>query len=189
MGREAVDRAKLYLLELCTREGSRRSCLLWDHVREVERWAEMILRQYPEADGEIVLLAVALHDVGQLLCREGEDHAARSEALARYFLRGLGFAPGRTEQVAHCIRAHRCRDVQPETLEAKILAAADSASHMTGGESYMAKVSGGLAERAWAKLERDYRDLGLLPWLQEKLTPLYKAWRQLLIAYPDDWGV
>jgi predicted metal-dependent HD superfamily phosphohydrolase len=188
MGREVIDGAKLYLSGVCFREGSRRSYLLWEHTCEVERWAEKILRRYPEADEEVVLVAVALHDVGQLWCSDGEDHAARSAALARSFLQGLNLAPGKIEQVAHCIRAHRCRDVQPETLEAKILAAADSASHMTGGDNYMAKASSGLADRALAKLERDYRDIGLLLWLKEELTPLYEAWSRLLDAYPD-WDI
>ena len=46
------------------------------------------------------------------------------------FLQENGIDQTIIDQVAHCIRAHRCKDVQPQTIEAKIVAFSDSASHL-----------------------------------------------------------
>ena len=69
------------------------------------------------------------------------------------------------------------------SLEAKIIAVADSASHMTD-TVYIDMASRGEIEGAKAKLERDFRDEGLFPDLQEESRPLYEAWKKLLEAYP-----
>lgn len=154
------------------------------HVGEVERWAIKILQNYPEADEEIVRLSVWLHDIGHTTGDRETDHALQSAVEAERFLSASGLAPDRVEQVVHCVRAHRCRDVQPETIEAKVLAVADSAGHMTD-VNYIVHASDGLRDYALEKLERDYRDAGLLPEVQREITPLYKAWKQLLTVYPD----
>lgn len=153
------------------------------HVKEVEKWAKKILKDHPEADQEIVLLSVWLHDIGQTLGGKENDHAVKSEAEVKRFLTRLNLAPERVKKVAHCVRAHRCRDVQPKTLEAKILAAADSASHLTD-INYLVHISDGLRDYTFAKLERDYRDISLIPKLKKELTPLYQAWKTLLSVYP-----
>lgn len=155
-----------------------------DHVREVEKWSLKILNDYPQADREVVLLGVWLHDIGNMIGDRTVDHAIRSTTEAAKILPVLGLSKQKTGAVTHCIRAHRNKDVEPQTLEAKIVAAADSASHMTG-DAYLAFASRGNKASSLAKLERDYRDLGLIPGLQEKLTPFYKAWKNLLEVYPD----
>lgn len=155
-----------------------------DHVKEVERWAIQILRENPEADPETVLLGVWLHDIGNLFGDKTIDHAVRSEEYTKRLLSLEGLPDAKIEAVAHCVRAHRNSDVHPQTLEAKIVAAADSASHMSG-DAYLP--SAGMKRTigsSLAKLERDYRDVGLVPGLQEKLTPLYNAWKVLLSVYP-----
>jgi len=43
----------------------------------------------------------------------------------------------------------------------------------------------GHKDYALGKLERDYRDISLIPGLKEKLTPLYEAWKPLLEAFPS----
>lgn len=154
------------------------------HVAEVGKWAERILQDYPGADEEVVRLSVWLHDIGHTTGDREIDHAVQSEVESRSFLSKMGLDSEIIEQVAHCVRSHRCRDIQPETIEAKILVAADSASHMTD-INYIVHASDGLKKYALEKLERDYKDIGLFSELQEELTPLYEAWKQLLSAYPD----
>lgn len=129
-----------------------------------------------------MLISVWHHDIGQATGGEEPDHAVTSEAEARRLLAAAGLSPDGIEEVAHCVRAHRCRDVQSKSLEAKIVAAADSASHMTD-INYIVMASGVSARRALEKLERDYRDVGLVPDLRDEITPLYEAWRRLLDAY------
>jgi len=40
-------------------------------------------------------------------------------------------------------------------------------------------------EATLAKLERDYRDIGLFPKFKEKITDLYLAWKNLLEVLPE----
>ncbi len=156
------------------------------HIREVERWARRILVFHPEADSEVVLLGVYLHDIGQADGKYTEDHAVKSEAETIQFLTSEGYPNERIKQVAHCVRAHRCRDVQPETLEAKILASADSTSHMTDvvyiimlSQTHLTR------EHILEKLRRDYRDINFLPdELKQELQPLYEAWEKLIKVFP-----
>ncbi|MEK7562489.1 MAG: HD domain-containing protein [Patescibacteria group bacterium] len=153
------------------------------HINEVEKWADKIINYFSEADREIVLLSVYLHDIGHAL-GDHKDHDLKSEAEVKRFLKKMGLAEGKISKVAHCVRAHRCKDVQPETVEAKILAIADSLSHMTDG-CYMDMLLDGRKDLALGKLERDYRDTGLFPKIKKEITPLYKVWKKLLEIYPN----
>ncbi len=159
------------------------------HVETVEKWANKLRKDYPEADKEVVLVSVWLHDIGQTFGDRNKDHAKKAETEARAFLKDLQYSDIKTDAVAHCVRSHRCRDVQPETIEAKILAAADSASHFTD-INYIVHLTDDSKEHgreyATEKVERDYRDLGILPGLRDELSPLYKAWKQLFNVFPED---
>ncbi|MFH0828752.1 MAG: HD domain-containing protein [Candidatus Kerfeldbacteria bacterium] len=154
------------------------------HVGEVQKWTLRLLRVHRKANRTVALLAVWLHDIGWTVGKIKEDHAIASERETRRFLARVKVRPETVDRIAHCVRAHRCRDVQPETIEAKILAAADSASHMTD-IVYIELLSKGLRKYVKEKLERDYRDVGMFPELQKSLTPLYRAWKTLVRVYPD----
>lgn len=185
MSNELVEKTKAHFLKTFKNKKDPLYAYLPKHVAEAEKWADKILQKYPEADEGIIFLSVWLHDIGQATGDGDKDHAVKSETETRRFLSKLGLAPEKIEKVAHCVRAHRCKDVQPETLEARILAAADSASHMTD-ICYIDMASEKSKEAALEKLERDYRDANLLLGLREEITPLYKAWKKLLNAFPND---
>ncbi len=157
------------------------------HVKEVEKWALQILKFHPEADQEIVLLAVWLHDIGHANRNNLETHEIYSEQEARAYLPTLGLTQEKIDKIAHCVKTHRCKkDVLPETIEAKILAAADSASHMTDIVYINMLNNGNSKESVIDKLERDIRDTQSLPKpLKEKLIPLQNAWRELIGAFPE----
>jgi predicted metal-dependent HD superfamily phosphohydrolase len=155
------------------------------HVAEVEKWAERLLKLYPTADREIVLLSVWLHDIGQCVGNKKDDHAVKSEREALRFLSKIKLAPRKIEGVSRCVRTHRCRDVQPETIEAKIIAVADSAAHMTD-INYIVHTSSRPRKWILEKLERDYRDIGLFPKLKKEMKPLYEAWKKLLSVFPNN---
>lgn len=154
------------------------------HVAMVEKWARNILFDHPEINKNVLLMSVWLHDIGLLFWDKGKDHAIKSETETKRFLLEIGIKPEIINEVAHCVRAHRGRDVPPESLEAKILAAADSASHLTDF-NYLVQMSQGQRDYTLGKLERDYRDICVFPKLKKELTPLYLAWKKLLAAYPD----
>lgn len=178
-----LEKAKLHMLAV-SKQGELETSYLPGHIGEVERWARIMLDQHPEADREVALLGVWLHDIGVAIKGGNDDHSVRSEAEARKFLSTLGLSSSKIEKVAHCVRAHRCKDVKPETIEAKIVAAADSASHLTD-YVYILFTQKGDKRLAEEKLERDYRDVKLVDGLQEQLTPLYEAWQKLLAAFPE----
>ncbi|MFA4999397.1 MAG: HD domain-containing protein [Parcubacteria group bacterium] len=158
---------------------------LKEHLKEFEKIAEVMLLKFPEADRETVLLAMWLHDAECMAYDNGEDHAVIGEAAAREWLVAEGYDKGKAEKVLHCVRAHRCKDVMPETLEAKIIAYSDSASHLTQGIylNIARREKEGDPYDPLAKLERDWRDLALFPEMREELMELYQAWRELIIAY------
>lgn len=151
------------------------------HVEEVERWALRLTESYPEADVEIVTLGAWLHDIGHYPINKDVDHAVTGEEIARKFLLSNGYPAEKLERVVHIVRAHRCKDVLPQTIEAKIIACADSASHLTDS-MYVDIIKEGRSDYALAKLERDYRDVALFPEAHDELKPVYEAWKKLLNA-------
>lgn len=159
---------------------------LVNHLSEMEKWAKKMLEKYSEAEKEVVFLAVWLHDIGHYPVQE-KDHAIIGEERAREFLAENGYNKEKLEKVLHCVRSHRCKDVQPETIEAKIIAFCDSASHMTDYQMYLKMIQDdrrdGKEPRVFNKLSNDYRDLGLFPEMQKELTSLYEAWKKLLEEY------
>ncbi|MFH2019496.1 MAG: HD domain-containing protein [bacterium] len=155
-----------------------------EHAKEVERLSLEIIPFYPQANIEIVQLLAWGHDIGWFDGDLEIDHAIKSSVMMIKFLRGQGYPENKIQAVAHGIRAHRCKDVQPTTIEAQILVAADSLSHMTDLLVYPLMLSQkhlGI-EDILAKLERDYRDT--LLFLPEDLKPktrsYYEAWKTLL---------
>jgi 23S rRNA maturation-related 3'-5' exoribonuclease YhaM len=157
------------------------------HIEEVENWANRILPYYPEADTEIILLSVWLHDIGQLDGDYKVDHAIKSETEAISFLSKEKYPEDKILEVAHCVRSHRCKDVQPNSVEAKILAAADSASHMADIPYILMMGQSNLTRQdVLDKLERDFRDTNnFLPIeLKPQTKQLYKAWKGLLEVFP-----
>jgi HD superfamily phosphodiesterase len=157
------------------------------HVGQVEKWALKILEFYPEADREIVLLSVWLHDVGQKNEGNHDKHELISEKAARKFLPTLGLSQERIDKVAHCVRTHRCKaEAMPETTEAKILAAADSASHITDIFYIIMLNQGKSKKEVLEKLQRDIRDVQSLPdILKKQLVFTENAWKELINTFPE----
>ena len=150
------------------------------HLPLVEQQMKKCLKKFPEANEEIALLGVWLHDIGHYPLPTEIDHAVRGEERARAFLAERNVDLYIIDQVCHCVRSHRNKDVPPASLEARLLAFSDSASHLVDTEMYMDMVKGGRGELALGKVERDYRDLALIEEMQEEYTPLYEAWKVLL---------
>ncbi|MFA4995692.1 MAG: HD domain-containing protein [Patescibacteria group bacterium] len=153
---------------------------LLEHVPEAEKWAKKMCGTYPDADREVVLLSVWLHDIAYYPVDE-IDHAVKSEKMAREFLKKENYPKDKMGKVLHCVRSHRDRDIKPETLEAKIMACVDSASHMTDS-MYANIIRDGHADYVFGKLERDYRDISKFPEVQKELQDVYEKWKALLNA-------
>lgn len=157
------------------------------HVEQVEKWAKKILEYYPEADTEIVLLSVWLHDIGQANKEDHPIHEVISEKEARKFLKTIGLEEEKIEKVAHSVRTHRAKEgFKPQSTEAKILAGADSASHLTDIVYVYMLTDGTPKKEVLEKLDRDLRDVQVLPEpLKDELIPLGVAWRNLINVFPE----
>jgi HD superfamily phosphodiesterase len=177
------NEAKEHLL-LILENADKKWSYMYSHVPQVEKWALKIAKKGPEVNLEILLTAVWLHDIGQLIGKKEVDHAIKSEDEVRRFLKSKSVPEDTIGKVAHCVRAHRCSDVKPVSLEAAILAVADSVSHMTDSV-YIDFAMRGNLNLAKEKLERDFRDAGLVPEVKTEIKPLYESWKRLLNVYPN----
>lgn len=78
----------------------------------------------------VIKIAALLHDVGRYLKKEDEvkNHAEISAEIAENFIikNNFNIAMENVENILHCIRAHSfSNELEPKTLEAKILSDAD----------------------------------------------------------------
>lgn len=107
----------------------------FDHVLRVMQLADRIAAA-EGADATVVRLAALLHDVPAAntagdasvnIIAGRQAHHLTAATHARRLLTARGLDPARTDNVVHCIEAHRYRDrsIQPETLEARCLYDAD----------------------------------------------------------------
>jgi len=176
-----IEKIKSLLTDAAT-AGGPDYAYLFRHVPQVEKWAKKILLEYPDANSEVVLASVWLHDIGDIIGHKKNDHAVFSEKFVLDNLPVLGISNDVTKQIAHCVRAHRCRDVQPLTIEAKILAISDSLSHMTDS-IYFELIELESIDFVLDKLDRDYRDKSLLKLsFSGQIDTLYQSWKSLLLA-------
>ena len=78
----------------------------------------------------VIRIAALLHDVGRYLKKDDEvkNHAEISAEIAKNFIikNNFNIATEDVENILHCIRAHSfSNDLEPKTLEAKVLSDAD----------------------------------------------------------------
>ncbi len=182
---EIIEKAKKEFYQMIDEFGSD-PYRLSGHVPEVEKWARYILKKHPEVDEEVVILGAWLHDLGHYPVPTEIDHAVRGEERARIFLEKECYSKDKTCKVLHCVRAHRCGDVTPNSMEAKIIACADSASHMTNWVYFdmaMDDKKDGSEFKSYGKMDRDFRDLAAFPEIQEELKGLHEAWGKVIREY------
>ena len=92
-----------------------------DHVERVVKLAVFIAER-EDADINVVKKAAELHDIA----RDRPNHAIESAKIAKKVLKKEGYDEDFIKAVVHCIEAHSfSANVEPETLEAKVLSDAD----------------------------------------------------------------
>ena len=155
------------------------------HVDIVKKWVEKLCDLYPAADREVVTIASYLHDIGHFI-KKDKDHAISSEKVASSLLKKEKLSEIKINKILHAIRAHRNKDIKPETIEAKIVCCADSASHFTA-EVYLTVLKDHTKKETLEKMERDFRDLSDFPHIKKELTPLYKSWKKIIEQFPEDF--
>lgn len=177
-----IDRTKNHVLDLYRQSGNVHP--YFDHFTNVEKIACQIAQLFPDADKDVLILASWLHDVGRFIGPR-DVHAINSEIEARRYLSELGADKVLIDKVAHCVKSHRNDGLNHEIIEAKIITVADSADHLIAGP-YTDMLHKYSVEHVMGKLERDYRDVSLIPEVKKELAPLYKAWKNLLELLPKE---
>jgi putative nucleotidyltransferase with HDIG domain len=159
---------------------------LSQHLMEVERFANLLCDKYPDADRDVVGLGVWYHDIGRLRGQD-EGHDVYGADEAKKVLGKEGFAPDKIERVYEVCRSHRCKDIKPESLEAKILATADAMSHFTHSfyfrlfQFYKDELAfEEIKDKVLQKLERDFNDKIAFDEGREEVRTQYEAMKLVL---------
>jgi|GEM_PF-653011 len=98
-----------------------------DHVERVLANTQVIAAYFPDADLELLALAVLLHDVTFPFDRK-EQHVKLSMNTARRILNGIGYPQERTDKVLAIMAEHSTANLKTDDLpsvEARILFDAD----------------------------------------------------------------
>jgi hypothetical protein len=157
-----------------------------EHLLEVEKHASWLCDLYPNANRDVVGLAVWFHDIGRL---EGinDGHDQYGAAEAQKVLSANHFPQDMIDLVTAACAAHRAEEVKPVTIEAKILATADAMSHFI--HSFYVRIIESRRKttefhQALAliklKLDRDFNEKISLPEAKAKIKPIYDAWCVIL---------
>ncbi|MFK7801132.1 MAG: NUDIX domain-containing protein [Anaerolineae bacterium] len=135
------------------------------HIPESTRFAKMLLAAYPQADPEIVLPAILLHDNGyanvppDTLFSGLKDapigfaaditplHEIEGAKIAREILTSLDFSPAKTNQVCEIIDGHDSRN-ESLSLEDSLVKDADKLWRYT-------VIAAEVAGRGWMKLSHE----------------------------------
>ncbi len=144
-----------------------------EHLLGVEKNVKFLLNNLLQADKEIVMLGVWLHDLQRIRGIKG-DHQKIGAEEAEKVLNKYDYKKDVIEKVKKIILCHSCDDVMPETLEEKILASADAMSHYYN-DFYLRIATLGqrnLEEfRKWVleKIDRDYNKKIFFDFAKEKI--------------------
>ncbi|OIO40709.1 hypothetical protein CO154_00925 [Candidatus Pacearchaeota archaeon CG_4_9_14_3_um_filter_31_7] len=103
------------------------------HVLPVRNYAltlgKKLIEEGKKVDMEIVELAAWLHDIGSVMHRR-KDHHITGARITGEKLAELNYPAEKIKKVQHCIFSHRgSQKIKRETIEAQIIADADSMSH------------------------------------------------------------
>jgi HD superfamily phosphodiesterase len=158
-----------------------------EHLLVVEEMANWLCDQLPEADREVVILAVWFHDIGRLEGIE-DGHDVYGAKKSRERLSETDISLEKIELVAEACLAHRAEEVKPASLEAKILATADAMSHFTSPLFYFRVIEHYRKTKTLEetlkiisnKLERDYEEKMVIEIGRVRVSEKYEAWKKIL---------
>ncbi len=168
------------------------------HIRIVPECAKIILDlncpHLKEADEFIVMAGAWLHDIalaneprcGTIL----QDHHIKGYEIAKMEMLRFGINEEKTEIIAQCVLRHRNNEEYPATTsEQKVIAAADSMSHLKSivhltlcyydRKSTLAEI----INYGLEKLERDWRDILMIPEVAELCRKEYEVLKSLYSSY------
>lgn len=167
------------------------------HQKEVVESANDLLKLYPKADKKIVLIACWLHDIAHYYAKNEKEilavkksHHIDGARIAGDILENYKLSQDEIEKVKNCVLRHRNhQDYAPKTLEEKVVATADALSHfrsifyLTYFKFHPEHSLEEMVKIDLDKIERDWRDLGLLPKSRKIAELEYKTLKKMLKNY------
>ena len=103
------------------------------HLQIVEKIALELLGKYPEADRDLVLVMVWLHDYGKIIDFDNQYERTMSDGIVALVTCGFDeeFAQRAVDNIAHMDRKMEV-NLHDASIEIQIVASADGLSHMIG---------------------------------------------------------
>ncbi len=170
-----------------------------NHISIVPRLAEdlLVIPRFASVDRHTVLLGAWLHDFAKMNCNLGESrkegvlnihktHHIDGYELAKVVLKDK-LSEEEIEKIAQCVLRHRNREDYPAiTDEEMLVAAADSMSHFKSivyliyHYYYPHAEVNEMVTNTLAKMERDWRDVSLIPEAAEMCRKEYEVIKSML---------
>jgi HD superfamily phosphodiesterase len=125
--KDKIEIIKKQIRDECERDAKLKGWWFESHLLGVEKFAKELLRKFPKANKEVVMLGVWLHDL-QRIRRIPGDHEKKGALEATKFLKEYGYSKETIKKVKGIIETHSCENKRPTSLEGKILATADALS-------------------------------------------------------------
>jgi uncharacterized protein len=177
-----IEEIRKLVEEACKKESNPFGYGAWSHhIVSVVKYAKILAKKL-NVDEEIVEIAALLHDYAGIVNKDWyPEHHIYSANLAEEILKNYNYPKERIEKIKHCILTHRAtKNIQKETLEAEIIASADSMAHFDNVNSllYLSYVKHKMdinEGTKWVldKLERSWNKL--IPAAKEILKDRYNA--------------
>ncbi len=167
------------------------------HQKEVLNCAKKLLEEY-EADKKVVTIACWFHDITKYQVKDKrkdldklhKSHHKDGYEFTKRFLKKYEINPEEIEVVAQCVLRHRnSPPYKAITMEERIVAVADVMSHFTSifyfthFKFYPDDSIEEMNKKQTQKLQRDWRDLQLLPKSIKIVGNEYKTIERLVKKY------
>jgi len=167
------------------------------HQKEMVACAKELLGVY-KADKKMAVIACWLHDITLYQVKNGskefsechKTHHVDSCEFSKTYLEKYKLKTEEIESISQCILRHRnSAPFKVRNIEEKIVAAADTMSHFTGifylmhFKFHPDDSVEEMNKKQSQKLERDWRDLQLLPKARKLVEKEYKVLRKLVGNY------
>lgn len=164
----------------------------WEyHIRIVRKHALQLSEYYPNSNKEVIELSALLHDIGRVKFGGSKHHVTGAEESEK-ILKEFGYPAEIINQVKHAILSHGAMDIKPETIEAKIVASADTMTHFdTIPLLFEAAFVGkkldykGTYNWVWEKIERGWNKKLLVPEAKKIMKRKYEALKLIFEPLKD----